>query len=75
MAWSVSSANYLWVVNSITNHLETKSWNNLRYNTVEEMVAECMPEETIDYVLYYDKYAIIFLNNSNGSNWKMVFNI
>jgi hypothetical protein len=50
----------------LTNHLETKSWNNLRYNTVEEMVAECMPEETIDYVLYYDKYAIIFLNNSNG---------
>ena len=47
----------------LTNHLETKSWNNLRYNTVEEMVAECMPEDTIDYVLYYDKYAIIFLNN------------
>ena len=54
----------------LTNHLETKSWNNLRYNTVEEMVAECMPEETIDYVLYYDKYAIIFLNNTSGETMK-----
>ena len=46
-------------------------YDTYRYDTVEEMVKTCMPGETIDDILYYDKYAIVFLDDSDeqAMNW------
>lgn len=56
---------------SITRFLEKKETDLKRFSTIEEMAEVCMPDETIDYVLYYEKYAIVFLNDSDGEamNW------
>ncbi|MFR9208290.1 MAG: hypothetical protein ACLVKR_08230 [Lachnospiraceae bacterium] len=43
-------------------------YDTYRYDTVEEMVKTCMPGETIDDILYYDKYAIIFLNDTEDAS-------